>query len=45
MVRESFHVIEERHWEWIADLPQGEKFGRGYDVVGYLLTTGSSSNR
>jgi hypothetical protein len=44
LVRENFHVIEERHWEWIADLPDGDKLGRGYEVVGYILTTGSSTN-
>jgi hypothetical protein len=37
LVRERFHIIEERHWEWITDLPEEGKLGRGYDVVGYVL--------
>jgi hypothetical protein len=44
MVRENFHVVEEQHWEWITDLPGEAKLGRGYEVVGYILTTGRSSN-
>jgi hypothetical protein len=39
LVRESFHVLEERHWEWITDLPGEGKLGRGYEVVGYVLNT------
>ena len=39
LIRESFHIIEERHWEWISDLPGEGKLGRGYDVVGYVLNT------
>ena len=39
LVRESFHVMEERHWEWITDLPGEGKLGRGYEVVGYMLKT------
>jgi hypothetical protein len=39
LVQESFHVIEERHWEWIADLPGEGKLGRGYEVVGYVLSS------
>jgi len=37
LVCESFTVLEERHWEWITDLPEKGKLGRGYEVVGYLL--------
>jgi hypothetical protein len=44
LVRQNFHVIEEHQWEWIADLPEGDKLGRGYEVVGYIFTTGSSVN-
>jgi len=40
LVQESFNIIEERHWEWIIDLPGEGKFGRGYEVVGYILKTG-----
>jgi hypothetical protein len=38
LVREGFHVVEERHWEWITDLPGEGKLGRGYEVVGYVLS-------
>lgn len=37
LVRENFEVVEERQWEWITDLPEKDKFGRGYEVVGYIL--------
>jgi len=37
-VREHFEVIEEAHWEWLTDLPQEGKLGRGYEVVGYVLS-------
>ncbi len=39
LVRESFYIMEERHWEWITDLPGEGKLGRGYEVVGYVLKT------
>jgi hypothetical protein len=38
LVREDFAVIEEAHWEWLADLPETGKLGRGYEVVGYVLS-------
>ncbi len=44
LVRVNFNVVEERRWEWITDLPAGDKLGRGYEVVGYILTSGSSLN-
>ncbi|HLX41309.1 MAG TPA: hypothetical protein VKR42_12305 [Ktedonobacteraceae bacterium] len=37
MVREHFTVVEERNWEWLSDLPEKERLGRGYEVVGYIL--------
>ncbi len=37
LVRESFTVLEERQWEWITDLPEEGKLGRGYEVGGYEL--------
>jgi len=37
LVQEDFAVIEEAHWEWLADLPEKGKLGRGYEVVGYLM--------
>ncbi len=38
LVREDFSVIEEAHWEWLADLPETGKLGRGYEVMGYVLS-------
>ena len=38
LVREDFAVIEEAHWEWLADLPETGKLGRGYEVAGYMLS-------
>lgn len=38
LVRDTFTVLQEEHWEWITDLPEKEKFGRGYEVVGYVLS-------
>jgi len=37
LVRENFSVIEEAHWEWLSDLPEEGRLGRGYEVVGYIL--------
>jgi len=37
LIRENFVVMEEVHWEWLTDLPEKGKLGRGYEVVGYLL--------
>lgn len=37
LVRQTFDIIEERRWEWFTDLPQGDKPGRGYEVMGYIL--------
>ncbi len=38
LVPEHFTIKEEAHWEWLSDLPQNEKLGRGYEVVGYILS-------
>ena len=38
LVWEDLAVIEEVHWEWLADLPETGKLGRGYEVVGYVLS-------
>lgn len=43
LVRQTFNVVEERHWEWISDLPEQDRPGRGYEVIGYLLTSSSAS--
>ena len=37
LVRDTFTVLQEEHWEWITDLPEKDKFGRGYEVVGYIM--------
>ena len=37
-VREHFIVVRENQWEWLTDLPADGRLGRGYDVVGYMLT-------
>ena len=39
LVRGTFTVLQEEHWEWITDLPAKDRFGRGYEVVGYLLSS------
>ena len=38
MVRDNFTIKEEAHWEWLTDLPEKGKLGRGYEVVGYVLS-------
>ncbi len=42
LVRETFDVVEEQQWEWITDLPENERPGRGYEVSGYMLKPRSS---
>jgi hypothetical protein len=37
LVRESFEIIEEARWEWLTDLPEAGKLGRGYEVVGWVM--------
>ncbi len=37
LVREAFSVIEEAHWDWLTDLPEKDRPGRGYEVGGYVL--------
>jgi hypothetical protein len=37
LVREVFDVVEEAQWEWLSDLPEKERPGRGYEVAGYIL--------
>ncbi len=37
LVTDNFKVLEEARWEWLTDLPEKGKLGRGYEVVGYLL--------
>jgi hypothetical protein len=37
LVRANFTIMEEGHWNWLADLPSGDKLGRGFEVVGYVM--------
>lgn len=37
LVRDNFTVQEEAEWEWLTDLPEKERLGRGYEVAGYVL--------
>ncbi|GAC1421949.1 MAG: hypothetical protein PVS3B3_13460 [Ktedonobacteraceae bacterium] len=37
LVRDIFDIVEEQQWEWITDLPENERPGRGYEVSGYVL--------
>lgn len=37
LVANTFTVLEERSWEWLTDMPTEGRYGRGYEVVGYLL--------
>jgi len=37
LVAQHFSIIEEQKWEWLTDLPEKERPGRGYEVVGYVL--------
>ncbi len=37
LVRDTFDTVEEQQWEWITDLPENERPGRGYEVAGYVL--------
>jgi hypothetical protein len=39
LVHDHFSVVEERNWEWITDLPEEEKLGRGYEVSGFVLSS------
>jgi hypothetical protein len=36
-IAECFTIVEEAQWEWITDLPEKERPGRGYEVAGYVL--------
>lgn len=37
LVESNFAVLEKHTWEWLADMPGEGRYGRGYEVVGYLL--------
>lgn len=37
LVPRHFSIIEEQQWEWLTDLPDKARPGRGYEVIGYIL--------
>ncbi len=37
LISDNFTVQEEAEWEWLTDLPEKERLGRGYEVAGYVL--------
>lgn len=37
LVEQHFPIVEKREWEWLTDMPEEGRYGRGYEVVGYLL--------
>ncbi|GLV59543.1 hypothetical protein KDH_63690 [Dictyobacter sp. S3.2.2.5] len=37
LIRDVFDVTEESQWEWLTDLPDKERPGRGYEIAGYIL--------
>jgi hypothetical protein len=37
LVEQNFTILERREWEWLTDMPAEGRYGRGYQVVGYLL--------
>jgi len=43
LVEQNFTVLEKREWEWLTDMPAEGRYGRGYEVVGYMLQSSSMS--
>lgn len=37
LVQHEFHIVEEKKWDWVTDLPAEGRIGRGYEVAGYVL--------
>ena len=37
LVAQNFTLVERREWEWLTDMPAEGRYGRGYDVIGYVL--------
>lgn len=37
LVEQNFTILEKREWEWLTDMPAEGRYGRGYDVIGYVL--------
>lgn len=38
MIKNIFTINQETHWEWLTDLPEQNKPGRGYNVTGYIVS-------
>lgn len=36
-VEQNFTIVEQRKWEWLTDMPAEGRYGRGYDIIGYVL--------
>jgi hypothetical protein len=37
LIEQRFTIVEKREWEWLTDMPAEGRYGRGYEVGGYLL--------
>lgn len=37
LVEQQFTIVEQRTWEWLTDMPAEGRYGRGYEVGGYVL--------
>lgn len=37
LVEQQFTIVEQRTWEWLTDMPAEGRYGRGYEVGGYIL--------
>lgn len=37
LVEQQFTLLEKREWEWLTDMPAEGRYGRSYEVVGYIL--------
>lgn len=37
LIEQRFTVVEKREWEWLTDMPAEGRYGRGYEVGGYIL--------
>jgi hypothetical protein len=37
LLEQHFTIVEKRTWEWLTDMPAEGRYGRGYEIGGYLL--------
>lgn len=37
LIEQHFTIVEKHTWEWLTDMPSEGRYGRGYEVGGYLL--------